>query len=91
MRKLNQFIQDQNVWNSLFNKAPITFPLSQADVDDLGKAIDSKLSPENLHQDGERDYREAIRIGNYLNNVLDELNAYCKKNRLQEPTVWEAW
>ena len=91
MRKLQQFIDDQNVWRSIFNTAPITFPLSQAHVDDLGKSIDSKLSPENLHQDGERDYKEAIRIGNYLNDVLDELNAYCKQNRLQEPTVWEAW
>ena len=91
MQKLNQFIQDQNKWNSLFDKTPITFPLTQSDVDDLAKSIDSKLSPENLHQDGERDYREAIRIGNYLNDVLDELNTYCKNNGLNEPTVWEAW
>ena len=91
MRKLNQFIEDQNTWNSIFNSPEITFPLCQADVDDLGKSIDSKLSPENLHQDGERDYKEAIRIGNYLNDVLDELNAYCKANNLNEPTVWEAW
>jgi len=75
MRKLQQFVDDQNVWRSLFNTAEITFPLSQAHVNDLGKSIDSKLSPENLHQDGERDYKEAIRIGNYLNDVLDELNA----------------
>lgn len=91
MQKLRKFIDDQNTWRELFNTALITFPLSQADVDDLGEAIDSKLSPENLHQDGERDYREAIRIGNYLNDVLDELNAYCKQNSLVEPTVWEAW
>ena len=91
MRKLNQFIEDQNRWNSLFNKTPITFPLSQADVDDLAKSIDSKLSPENLTCDGERSRTESIRIGNYLNDVLDELNAYCKQNALQEPTVWEAW
>ena len=91
MRKLQQFIDDQNAWRSIFNTAPITFPLSQTNVNDLGKSIDSKLSPENLHQDGERDYKEAIRIGNYLNDTLDELNAYCKQNRLQEPTVWEAW
>ena len=91
MRKLNQFIQDQNRWNSLFNRAPIEFPLSQADVDDLAKSIDAKLSPENLTCDGERSRTESIRIGNYLNDVLDQLNAYCKKNSLNEPTVWEAW
>ena len=91
MRKLQQFIKDQNAWRGFFNSPEIKFPLSQTHVDDLGKSIDSKLSPENLHCDGERDYKEAIRIGNYLNDVLDELNAYCKNNGLVEPTVWEAW
>ena len=91
MRKLQTFIDDQNVWNSLFNRAPITFPLSQADVDDLAKSIDAKLSPENLTCDGERSRTESIRIGNYLNDVLDQLNAYCDQNNLTQPTVWEAW
>ena len=91
MRKLQQFIEDQNNWNAIFGNNPITFPLSQADVDDLAKSIDSKLSPENLTCDGERSRTESIRIANYLNDVLDELNAYCKQNSLVEPTVWEAW
>ena len=91
MRKLNQFIEDQNQWRALFNTAPITFPLSQAHVNDLGKTIDSKLSPENLTCDGERSRTESIRIANYLNDVLDQLNAYCRSNNLVEPTVWEAW
>jgi len=91
MRKLKQFIKDQNQWNAIFGTAAITFPLTQSQVDDLGKSIDSKLSPENLHCDGERSRTEAVRIGNYLNDVLDELNLYCKQNSLTEPTVWEAW
>jgi hypothetical protein len=91
MRKLQKFIQDQNQWNAIFGTAPITFPLTQKNVDDLAKSIDSKLSPENLNCDGERPYKEAIRIGNYLNDVLDELNAYCDSNNLTQPTVWEAW
>ena len=91
MQKLKQFIEDQNQWRALFNTAPITFPLSQFHVDDLGKSIDSKLSPENLTCDGERSRTESIRIANYLNDVLDQLNAYCKSNNLVEPTVWEAW
>ena len=91
MRKLNQFIEDQNRWNSIFNSPAITFPLCQADVDDLARSIDSKLSPENLTCDGERSRTESIRIGNYLNDVLDELNTYCDTNNLTQPTVWEAW
>jgi len=91
MRKLIQFIDERNAWGQFFNTPEIKFPLSQTQVNDLGKAIDSKLSPENLHCDGERSRTEAIRIGNYLNDVLDELNTYCKQNNLTQPTVWEAW
>jgi len=92
MQKLQEFINDENGWSSLFNNSStITFPLSQTQVDELGKIIDCRLSPENLSCDGEISYKEAIAKGNYLNDVLDELNAYCKQNNLQEPTVWEAW
>ena len=91
MQKLQQFIDDQNVWRSIFNTAPITFPLSQADVDDLAKSIDAKLSPENLTCDGERSRTESIRKANYLNDVLDQLNEYCDTNNLTQPTVWAAW
>ena len=91
MQKLQKFIDDQNSWNAIFGNNPITFPLGQADVDDLARSIDSKLSPENLTCDGERSRPESNRIANYLNDVLDELNTYCKQNSLVEPTVWEAW
>lgn len=91
MRKLEQFIKDQNRWNALFGGAPIEFPLQQADVDGLAKSIDAKLSPENLTCDGERSRTESIRIANYLNDVLDQLNEYCDTNNLTQPTVWEAW
>lgn len=91
MQKLQKFIDDQNSWNAIFGNNPITFPLGQDAVDDLARSIDSKLSPENLTCDGERSRTESIRIANYLNDVLDELNTYCKQNSLVEPTVWEAW
>ena len=91
MQKLQQFIDQQNSWTAFFNSPAVNFPLSQAEVDTLARAIDSKLSPENLHCDGERSRTEAIRIGNYLNDVLDELNTYCDQNNLTQPTVWEAW
>jgi hypothetical protein len=91
MQKLQKFIDERNAWGQFFNTPTIKFPLSQTQVNDLGRAIDSKLSPENLHCDGERSRTEAIRIGNYLNDVLDELNAYCDKNNLTQPTVYEAY
>ena len=49
MRKLQKFIDDQNQWGSFFNTAPINFPLSQTQVNDLGKSIDCKLSRQRTY------------------------------------------
>ena len=91
MKNLKKYIDDRNRWEAIFGGTPITFPLSQKVVDNIGQSLDSDLSPENLHCDGEISYKEAIKKGNYLNDVLDDLNRYCKSNGLTEPTVYEAW
>lgn len=87
MKNLKNYID----WNAIFDGPAVTFPLSQKDVDSIGRSLDRDLSPENLHCDGEISYKEAIKKGNYFMNVLDELNRYCKSNGLTEPTVYEAW
>jgi len=91
MKNLKKYIDNTNGWNAIFGGPAVTFPLSQKDVDSIGQSLDSELSPENLHCDGEISYKEAIKKGNYFMNVLDELNRYCKSNGLVEPTVYEAW
>jgi len=91
MKNLKKYIDDQNGWNSIFGKPTVSFPLSQKDVDNIGANVDSDLSPEHLTCDGELDYKEAIKKGNYLNDVLDDLKRYCQSNGLTEPTVYEAW
>jgi len=89
MRNLQKFIDDQNTWRSLFNTAPVTFPLTQLHVNDLAKSLDAKLSPENLHCDGEISRAEANRKYNFLAKVYAELEAYCVSNSLNTPTVYE--
>lgn len=91
MKNLKKYIDDRNRWEAIFGSKPITFPLSQKVVEEIGQSLDCDLSPENLHCDGEISYKEAIKKGNYLNDVLDDLNRYCKSNGLVEPTVYEAW
>ena len=61
MRNLQKFIDDQNMWGSFFNTPAIQFPLSQTQVNDLARSLDAKLSPENLHCDGEISPAEADR------------------------------
>ena len=89
MQTLKQFIQDNNRWIALFGRADMTFPLTQQDVDDLARTLDGKLSPENLHCDGEISRAEAGRKYRFLATVCQELEAYCASNNLNMPTVYE--
>ena len=89
MQTLKQFIQDNNRWIALFGNPAMTFPLTQSDVDDLARTLDGKLSPENLHCDGEISNAEAQRKYRFLATVCRELEAYCNTNNLNAPTVHE--
>ena len=89
MRTLKKYIEDNNRWIAIFGNPAMTFPLTQKDVQELGRTLDSQLSPENLHCDGEISPREAQRKYNKLATVYRELCEYCDLNGLQEPTVYE--
>ena len=90
MKNLTAYVEQQNGWNAIFGKAPMTLPLSQAAVTDLAKSIDGALSPENLHCDGEISARQAqAKYNNYM-RVLKELRAYADKAGMTVPQMWEA-
>ena len=89
MRNLKKFIDDQNMWGSFFNTPEIRFPLSQQQVNDLARSLDSKLSPENLHCDGEISVAEANRKYCFYASVYRELGEYCDSKGLATPTVYE--
>jgi len=89
MRNLQKFIDDNNRWIAFFNTAPMTFPLSQVQVNDLARTLDSKLSPENLHCDGEISVAEADRKYRFYAQVYRELEQYCLNNWLNTPVVYE--
>ena len=89
MRNLQKFIDDQNMWGSFFNTPEIKFPLSQVQVNDLAKSLDCKLSPENLHCDGEISNAEAQRKYRFYAKVYNELEHYCLNNWLNTPVVYE--
>ena len=83
MRNLKKFIDDQNMWGSFFNTPEIRFPLSQQQVNDLARSLDSKLSPENLHCDGEISHTEAMQKYQFYATVARELEQYCAQNNLK--------
>jgi hypothetical protein len=82
MRTLTKFIDDNNRWIAIFGKPAVNFPLTQADVKDILRTLDSNLSPENLHCDGEISHTEAQRKYRFYATVARELEAYCAQNNL---------
>jgi hypothetical protein len=88
MKNLTAYVEQQNSWNSIFGQAPMTMPLSQSSVESIARSIDSGLSPENLHCDGEISAREAQTKYNRLMRVLNELRTYAQKNGMSLPEMW---
>ena len=89
MKNLQAYIDQKNAWNTIFGQAPMTFPLSQTDADKIASTLDSDLSPENLHCDGEISATQAQRKYNYYGKVIKELEDYCLYNVLGMPVVEE--
>jgi hypothetical protein len=89
MQNLNSFIDDMNRWGSFFNTPEIKFPLSQQQARDIASQLDSRLSPENLHCDGEISHAQAMQKYRFYATVYEELRAYCGSNNLVTPTVYE--
>jgi hypothetical protein len=87
---LTDYVNKMNSWNAIFGTGPVEFPLTAESAQKIGNKLDSELSPENLHCDGEISHAEAMRKYNFLTLVLDELNIYCDANSIARPTVYEA-
>ena len=87
---LTNYVEQMNSWNAIFGKNGIEFPLTAESAQKIASKLDSELSPENLHCDGEISPAEAQKKYNFLTLVLDELNIYCDANGLTRPTVYEA-
>jgi len=89
MKNLQAYIDQKNTWRGFFNTAPINFPLSQTHVNDLANSLDSDLSPENLHCDGEISQTQAQNKYNYYGRVIKELDRYCAGQGLTMPKIYE--
>jgi len=82
MKNLEAFVLESNVWKGFLKQPKITFPLSQKHINELAGSLDCKLSPENLHCDGEISAAAAKRKYDYLMRVRRELKAHAKSQGL---------
>jgi hypothetical protein len=69
MKELNNLIQAQNLYRNLFNQTP----LELSDWQEIQEIIESQLSPENLHADGERSATEVRVRSRSLKLALKQL------------------
>ena len=87
MKNLKAYVEHKNTWNAIFGTAPMTFPLSQANANDLMNSIGSELSPENLHCDGEASITHVRAKVKQLNAITKQLEQYCLDNWLDTPEL----
>jgi len=85
MKNLETYLEQKNQWNAIFGQAPMQFPLTQANANDLMNSIASELSPENLHCDGEASITHVRKKAKFLDRVQTELEQYCLNNWLDTP------
>jgi len=87
MKNLKAYVESKNQWNAIFGTPAMTFPLSQANANDLMNSIGSELSPENLHCDGEASITHVRAKVKQLNSVTKQLEQYCLDNWLTTPEL----
>lgn len=86
---LEQYLEQENRWSAIFGNEPFTFPLSQEDVDKIASRIDSQLSPENLHCDGEASPQHVRVTYKRLTTAAMELQEYAQKMGYSIPMMYE--
>jgi len=79
MKNLTAYVDQKNQWNAIFGMAPMDINNDQ-DRQQIAQTLDSELSPENLHCDGEISQAEAMR-------KLRKLNAVCAELLQLDPSV----
>ena len=89
---LRNFLDTYNAWQKIFDPNHKTINIgniTQQGVDRIASDLDSKMSPENLHCDGEITYAQAQAKADYYNAVWEELKDVCIQKGLKVPHTYE--
>jgi len=71
---IEQYLDQKNQWRKIFGEQPLSL-MSSADAQKIADMLDSDLSPENLHCDGEITAAQARTKYNFLTRAASELRA----------------
>ena len=72
MQALINYVEDKNKWNAIFGMAPMDIN-NDMDRVKIAQTLDSDLSPENLHCDGEISQAQAMKKYRVLSKVAEQL------------------
>lgn len=84
MKALKKFIAEENSWRTIFNHTEIKMPSNAAQCEPVFEMLECKLSPENLHCDGEITHAAAMRKKKALDAAWKDL----EKIRGSEREAW---
>ena len=76
MKALQKFIDQENSWRGMFHGCePLVVPTNAAEAEVLFEDLEAKLSPENLHCDGEISLAAARKKSRFFNEVWADLES----------------
>jgi len=89
---LEQYVDQHNSWNKIFDQNHVdvdinTMTKTQGDM--LISKLDSEMSPENLHCDGEISHAQAQQKFDYYTGVFEDLKDVYNQQGWDLPEVWE--
>ena len=92
IQALEEYVAQQNSWNKIFDKTHVDIDvnnMSKLQADDLIRKLDSEMSPENLHCDGEISHAQAQQKFDYYTGVFEDLKDVYNDNNWTLPQVWD--
>ena len=73
MQALNKYVEDKNTWQILFTGAKLLTLDTVSGRKAVAEQLDSDLSPENLHCDGEISQAQAMKKYRALSKAAEQL------------------
>ena len=73
MQALNKYVEDKNTWQILFSGAKLLTLDTASGRKAVAEQLDSDLSPENLHCDGEISQAQAMKKYRALSKAAEQL------------------
>jgi len=92
MNNIKQYIAQRNLWSKFTGNAQIDVnQLTQANINDLAWSLDTEMSPELLHCDGEISAAQARKKARHYTSAFKELKLLAQDAGHTVPETYELY